>query len=116
MSTLTSTTTVPLKSLRTDEHYVNLINKYVHMNATITTIIEIIVNHVVPPVFFLTLSSTFFEIWVRSRLPADEGFSGCFRDGERGKGDVRCRTSVEASRIPFSSSRDFEKCTALSFS
>lgn len=40
------------------------------MNATMTTIIEIIVNHVVPPVFFLTLSKLFLEICVRSRLPA----------------------------------------------
>jgi hypothetical protein len=49
--------------------YVNRINRYVQMNAIITTMMEITVNHVVPPVFFLTRSKFFFEICVRSRLP-----------------------------------------------
>lgn len=49
--------------------YVNRIKRYVHTKATITTRMEITVNHVVPPVFFLTLSNTFFDTCVRSRLP-----------------------------------------------
>jgi hypothetical protein len=40
------------------------------MNATMTTMIEIMVKHVVPPVFFLTPSKLFLDICVRSRLPA----------------------------------------------
>lgn len=83
------------------------ISRYVHMNATMTTIMEIIVNQVVPPVFFRTLSRLFFDIWVRSRFPiATESTHARTRVHCV---DSRDRTSVDCSSMPFSSSSDLEK-------